>query len=60
MNTVQQLSAHPIRTAGRIASACAAVMVAASQQIAFATTLESFGLKHGYRDPRRHPGLGDV
>jgi hypothetical protein len=62
VRTVQQLSTNSIRIAGRNAFACATAAVAASQ-IAFASELKGFGLNpwmHGERDPRRHPGQGDV
>jgi hypothetical protein len=61
--TVSQPSANSIRAAGRNARACMAATLAV-RQTAFASWLESFEMKPwlhgGYRDPREHPGQGDV
>ena len=62
MRTGQQLPTNSIRTAGRIAFACAAGTVVASR-IALGSKLAGSGSEpwmHGERDPRKHPGQGDV
>jgi hypothetical protein len=59
---VQQPSTNSTRTVGRNAFACAVATMAVNQ-IAFAFGLERLEQKpwlHGYRDPREHPGQGDV